>query len=117
MTASIRLTKSNPQVLEAGNEHLIADLYNSLTDAYVGLAGLADHDAGDGADAKTRDDCIGNALSYVERARQGMSHTLTRPISAPTSSPSSTPSPPSTPATPLLAAQHKFHTTNTKKTA
>ncbi|KAF1344748.1 anaphase-promoting complex subunit 5-domain-containing protein [Delphinella strobiligena] len=54
-----------PQVLEGGNEYLIASLYNLLTDAYVGLAG---HECEEGS--KERDGHINSALLYVERAKE-----------------------------------------------
>ncbi|KAL1301515.1 hypothetical protein AAFC00_005758 [Neodothiora populina] len=53
-----------PQVLESANEYLIANLYNLLTDAHVGLAG---HSCVEGS--KERDAHISAALTYVERAR------------------------------------------------
>lgn len=62
-------TNQYTQVLEGGNEYLIASLYNLLTDAYVGLAG---HECEEGA--KERDGHINSALLYVERAKEGMTH-------------------------------------------
>lgn len=53
------------QVLEGGNEFLIAELYSLLTDAYVGLAGQANEGT------KERELGISNALLYLERAKEG----------------------------------------------
>lgn len=63
-------------MLEGGNEYLIAELYNLLTDAYVGLAGQlheSDNNKEGSEAAKERDQCISSALVYVERANEGKS--------------------------------------------
>jgi len=58
------------QVLEAGDVKLTADLYNHLTDAHVGLAGLASS----AETAQARDRHLDGALLYVERANNGTYH-------------------------------------------
>lgn len=54
-----------PQALEGGNEYLVAGLYSTLTDAYVGLAGQAD-----AAKGKEREQNLNHASVYLERAKE-----------------------------------------------
>ncbi|GAB7353578.1 hypothetical protein MBLNU459_g4004t2 [Dothideomycetes sp. NU459] len=55
---------NNTQVLEGGNEYLVAQLYSVLTDAHVGLAGHACDEA-----STERETHINAAALYLERAR------------------------------------------------